>query len=253
VRRIAVFCVSLLLVWSAAALGQSAVTSRPTNLRGDPSTRHAAIRLLDAGQPLTLLSSQKRNGYLHVETSDSTKGWAWARNIRIDTAAAAVPPHADSGALNSVTPGTAVPGTNSLAGCGDGLWQHVYHPYRLLVMNSCVTVSGTIVDASNGRYADGVKHEADGDTHGWLRLDPQFAKLLNNGNMTQEGGNLVFEIVCHYAATQADARPACSAFGDHTAIPAVGSHVAITGTFVQDTNHQRWNEIHPVSRISVIP
>jgi hypothetical protein len=26
----------------------------------------------------------------------------------------------------------------------------------------------------------------------------------------------------------------------------------MTGTFVQDTNHQRWNEIHPVSRIVVI-
>ncbi len=36
-------------------------------------------------------------------------------------------------------------------------------------------------------------------------------------------------------------------------IPPVGSHVAITGTFVQDTNHQRWKEIHPVSRIVVIP
>jgi hypothetical protein len=197
------------------------------------------------------LSSARRNGYYHVETSDSTKGWVLARNVRIDTTIVANP-QPDSVGLSSVTIGPPNPGSNSLAGCGDALWQHVYHPYRLLVMNECVTVSGTIVDATNGRNSDGVRHEADGDTHGWLRPDPQFANLLNNGNTTAENGNLVFEIVCHYPVTQADAKPACSTFGDQTAIPPVGSHVAITGTFVQDTNHQRWNEIHPVSRIVVI-
>jgi fatty acid desaturase len=65
--------------------------------------------------------------------------------------------------------------------------------------------------------------------------------------------NMVFEIVCHYEVTQTDAKPACSAFGDHTVIPRVGTHVRITGAFVQDNNHARWNEIHPVSRILVIP
>ena len=38
---------------------------------------------------------------------------------------------------------------------------------------------------------------------------------------------------------------------DHTKIPSVGTHVVITGTFVQDTNHSKWNEIHPVSSIKV--
>jgi Bacterial SH3 domain len=253
VRRVTFLYVSLFYLWSAALFGQTAVTTHSTNLRRDPSTQHARIRLLAANERLSLLSSQLRNGYYHVETSNSTKGWVWARNVRIDTTAVANPPQPDSLALNPVIIGPPVAGSNSLAGCGDGLWQHVYHPNRLLVMNECVTVSGTIVDASNGRYNDGVKHEADGDTHGWLRLDPQFSNLLNNGNMTPEHGNLVFEIVCHYQVTQADARPACSTFGDHTVIPPAGSHVRMSGTFVQDTNHQRWNEIHPVSRIVVIP
>jgi hypothetical protein len=251
VRRATFSCAFLIFVWSASLLGQSGITLRSTNLRRDASTSHQPIRLLQAGQQLTLLSPQKRNGYYHVETSDSTKGWAWAHNLRIDSAVAVVP-HTDSAALSAVTIGPPVPGSNSLAGCGDGLWQHVYHPYRLLVMNECVTVSGTIVDDTNGRNSDGVRHEADGDTHGWLRLDPQFANLLDNGNKSAENGDLVFEIVCHYHVTQADAKPACSTFGDHIVIPPVGSHVAITGTFVQDTNHQRWNEIHPVSRIVVI-
>jgi len=252
VRRVAVFYVFLLLVWSAAVSGQSAATSRSTNLRRDPSTRHARIRLLSANEQLTLLSSARRNGYYNVETSDSTKGWVFARNVRVDTAAAAVP-QPDGTALNAVTIGPPVPGTSTLAGCRDGRWQHVYHPYRLLVMNECVTVSGTIVDATNGRQQDGVRHEADGDTHGWLQLDPQFANLLNDGNRSAQSGNLVFEIVCHYSVTQTDAKPACSAFGDRTAIPPVGSHVRMRGAFVQDTNHARWNEIHPVSSIVVIP
>jgi uncharacterized protein YgiM (DUF1202 family) len=251
-RRVTFLCASLFTIWSAALFGQTAVTTRSTNLRRDPSTQRARIRQLEANEQLSLLSSQLRNGYYHVETRDSTKGWVWARNVRTDTTTAANR-QPDNLALSAVAIGPPVPGSNSLAGCGDGLWQHVYHPYRLLVMNECVTVSGTIVDATKGRNSDGVRHEADGDTHGWLQLDPQFANLLNSGNTSAENGNLVFEIVCHYRVTQADAVPACSAFGDHTAIPPVGTHVRITGAFVQDNNHAKWNEIHPVSRIVVIP
>ena len=59
----------------------------------------------------------------------------------------------------------------------------------------------------------------------------------------------MFEIVCHYKVTQADAKPACAGFKDHATIPSVGTHVAITGTLVQEKNHKKWNEIHPVSRI----
>jgi hypothetical protein len=119
-------------------------------------------------------------------------------------------------------------------------------------MNECVRVRGVIVDATNGRTADGARHEADGDTHGWLKPDPEFANMLNQGNDTAESGNLVFEIVCHYRVTQADAKPACIGFKDPTAIPPIGTHVEITGAFVQDNNHARWNEMHPVSKIVIL-
>ena len=77
----------------------------------------------------------------------------------------------------------------------------------------------------------------------------QFANLINAGNTSNEDGNLVFEIVCHYTVSQADAKPSCLGFRDHTVIPPIGSHVAITGTLVKEKNHAHWNEIHPVSRI----
>jgi len=127
-------------------------------------------------------------------------------------------------------------------------------PGDLVSRQDCVTITGIIVDATatqSHHQADGVRHEGDGDTHGWLKVDPQFANLINAGNSSDEGGNLVFEIVCHYTVSQADAKPACAGYSDHTVIPAVGAHVAVTGTFVQEKNHAKWNEIHPVSSIAI--
>ena len=108
------------------------------------------------------------------------------------------------------------------------------------------------MDATAGKQTDGVRHEADGDTHGWLKLDPEFENLLNAGNTSAEGGNLVFEIVCKFPVTQADAMPACQAYQATVKIPPPGSHVRVVGTYVQDTNHAQWMEIHPVTSITVI-
>ena len=140
------------------------------------------------------------------------------------------------------------------AQCDDSLWDHVYHSQRLIVKQQCIFVTGTIVDATNGRKPDGVRREADGDTHGWLNVDPEFKNLLNAGNMSDEGGNLVFEIVCKFHVTQADAKVACpQTYHSPVQIPPVGSHVRIVRTYVQDTNHAKWMEIHPVTSITVIP
>jgi len=104
----------------------------------------------------------------------------------------------------TTTLGARVPGSASMVGCGDGLWAHVYNPTRLLVQQDCVTITGTIVDATatqSHHQADGTRHEPDGDTHGWLQVDAAFANLINAGNQSQMGGNLVFEIVCHFSVT----------------------------------------------------
>lgn len=137
--------------------------------------------------------------------------------------------------------------------CDPHLWGHVYHPERLVPVETCVTVTGTIVDATNGRRKDGLRHEADGDCHGWARLDAPAAKFLNDGNRRSEGGNLVFEVICAFPVTQEDARAACRGCTSSIIIPAPGSHVAITGTLVRETKHDKWMEIHPVSKIEVLP
>lgn len=136
--------------------------------------------------------------------------------------------------------------------CKDSLWRHVYHPDRLQVHKMCASVTGTIVDATRGKRKQGVRREADGDCHGWLKLDPGQEQYLNAGNLSDEDGNLVFEIVCMFPVTQKDAVSACRKYKNKIVLPPVGSHVRMTGSWVQDDNHARWNEIHPVSSIELL-
>jgi len=233
------------LLWWTAASGQTVTVVHTVNLRPDPSSEYVSIRLLAPSEPpLTLLEPGPESGYYHVRTGAGEEGYVWGRYVRVSAA-----PSAPAAPIPS---GPGVPGSASMVGCGDSLWQHVYHPSRLLVQEDCITVTGVLVDATAGQahhQPDGVRHEPDGDTHGWLEVDSQFVSLISAGNRSDEAGNLVFEIVCHYSVTQRDAKPACAGFTDHTTIPPVGTHVAITGTFVQEKNHKQWNEIHPVSRI----
>ena len=137
--------------------------------------------------------------------------------------------------------------------CDHAIWKHVYNPERLIVKRICVTLTGTIVDATHGKRKDGVRKEADGDSHGWLRLDPGQEQYINAGNTKAEEGNLVFEIVCIFPVTQADAKAACKNWKSKIVLPPLGAHVRMTGSWVQDTNHQKWLELHPVFSWEVIP
>ena len=250
----AVLAVILLTVCASSAGAQTATVSRNVNLRPEQSTVEPPIRLLTPSEPpLQLLDANLLDGYYHVKTASGEEGYVWAKNVKV-TAGAGTTPAGPPAPTTTINLGAGVPGSASMVGCGDGLWQHVYHPTRLTVRQDCLTVTGTIVDATAPlaqQRPDGVRKEPDGDTHGWLKVDPQYAALLNDGNNSDEGGNLVFELVCHFSVTQADAKPACVGFHDTTTIPPVGSHVAITGTFVTETNHAKWNELHPVSSIKV--
>lgn len=237
--RTALFTLVFLFV-SSPLLAQQATVKRSSILRSDSSSSSQALEHVKAGAIVTLVDEAAQNGYYHVTVADGQAGWVWARNV------------ATSGAQQ---PATGSPSTSDNSGqCDETLWDHVYNPQRLIVQQKCIVVTGTIVDATNGQHADGVRHEADGDTHGWLQVDSQFASLLNDGNKTHEGGNLVFEIVCKFPVTQADAVASCPAsYQSPVNIPPVGSHVRIVGSYVQDANHAKWMEIHPVTLIEVIP
>jgi len=232
--------VTLLNLWPVLVLAQEAATNRNANLRRDPSTASPALAVLQKGARVTLVDATEDSGFYHVRTENDEVGWVYAKLLTISPTPS-----------TASTESAAVPAAG--AGCDRTLWNHVYHPARLIVKNACVTATGTIVDATAGRRADGVRHEADGDTHGWLKVDPQFKDMLNAGNTSAEGGNLVFEIVCRFPVTQKDAKSACKGYSDQVQLPPVGSHVSVVGTFVQDTFHAQWNEIHPVTSISITP
>jgi len=141
-----------------------------------------------------------------------------------------------------------------IGGCDESLWKyHVYKPERLQVHQACVSVTGTIMDATHGKRSQGVRKEKDGDCHGWIRLDAGQEKYINAGNISDEESNLVYEIVCMFPVTQTDAKSACAGYKNKIILPPVGRHVKMTGSWVMDDNHQHWNELHPVSSIEVIP
>ena len=221
---------------SACIWAQEATAKRSLVVRRDPSRSSPIVEHLAQGDRLTLLQTSTDNGYSQVKTEQDVIGWVLASGITISQ-----PP---------VTPPTPPPQPPASGQCDDTLWGHVYHSTRLIVHQTCISVTGTIVDATNGKQPDGVRHEPDGDTHGWLKLDSQYQNLVNAGNKSNEGGNLVFEIVCKYPVTQADAKAACSNYQNKVTIPAVGSHVRIVGVYVQDTFHAQWMEIHPVTSIA---
>jgi hypothetical protein len=239
-RRIS-FGILFLLACPLAIRAQNATTNRSAILRRDPTTTSPVIAHLPQGARLTLVDINPDSGFYHVRTEEDQVGWITSAALTISKAPLALPP----------APPTAAPPVDTT--CDPTLQAHVYHPTRLIVKQQCTAVTGTIVDATAGKEHDGVRHEQDGDTHGWLKLDPQFQNLVNAGNISDEGGNLVFEIVCKFPVTQADAKAACQGYTNKVTLPPVGSHVRIVGAYVQDTFHAQWMEIHPVSSITVIP
>ena len=239
-RRISI-CLLFLLVCPLSVRAQQATINRNVILRRDPSTASPALEHLPKGARVTLVDQNPDSGFYHVRTEDDQVGWVFSRALTISQA----PP--------TPAPPTPTPTPPVDTNCDATLQSHVYHPARLIVKQQCIAVTGTFVDATAGKKPDGVRHEKDGDTHGWLKLDSEFQNLVNAGNISAEGGNLVFEIVCKYPVTQTDAKAACQGFTDHVTLPPVGSHVRIVGTYVQDTFHAQWMEIHPVTSITVIP
>jgi hypothetical protein len=125
--------------------------------------------------------------------------------------------------------------------CDPSLWNHVHEPERLLVKETCRTVTGTKVNHHLSR---------DGDVVMQVAVDPEFQSMLNTGNRQSLEGRLQVEAVCQ-APVLDFAEAACEGFTGKVLIPPDGSRVQITGTVVHDFNHG-WIEIHPVSVLTVL-
>src|SRR5207249_3737010 len=135
---------------------------------------------------------------------------------------------------------TAAPQVPASTECDKSLWDHIYHPNRLQIVQDCITVTGTIEKSIS---------ERDGDYHIRVKLDSQYSNLVNSVNDEKQHGDLVVEPICQHKVTQADAVSACENFKNHIDIPPVGTHVKITGSYVLDLQHGGWAEIHPVSNL----
>src|SRR6185295_12186778 len=73
-----------LLLLSSSGFGQTAVVLQSTNLRRDPSTGQAPIRLLQPQEQLQVLSLTPTNSYYNVATQQNEQGWVLGQSIEID-------------------------------------------------------------------------------------------------------------------------------------------------------------------------
>jgi hypothetical protein len=146
-----------------------------------------------------------------------------------------------SGSSTSAFSGSTNFTTTSGTACDTSLWGHIYNRTRLVVNQACITITGTVANKIN---------EADGDIHIRVTVDAAYSYMINSSNVSGQHGDLVVEPVCTHTVTQSDAIASCVGFSNSVYIPNVGEHVAATGAYVTDNNHG-WNEIHPVTSITI--
>lgn len=127
-------------------------------------------------------------------------------------------------------------------GCDPALWKYVYNPTRLKVLVQCKTVTGVITESNA---------DDDGDQHMLLKLDKGQNGLLTERNIKKKQGCLVIEAVCANKVKLKKVGTTCNGYINRVQIPAVGAHVRVTGSLVDDT-HNGWNEIHPITKIEII-
>ena len=129
-------------------------------------------------------------------------------------------------------------GTSS---CDATLWNYVYRPERLEIIEPCKTVEGVIVKVSR---------QADGDLH--IQLNVEDKSLLNEWNFSGQRGMLVLEPICQEEPTQRNAIVPCRNYAGPYFVVSKGMRVRVTGPYVLDREH-RWMEIHPVTSIVELP
>jgi hypothetical protein len=85
--------------------------------------------------------------------------------------------------------------------CDKSLWQHVFLPTRLHIVNSCISTTGVIKN---------IHVENDGDFH--IKLLADNSSLINQANFKFENGDLVLEAICQNAVSRSEVGSACDNF-----------------------------------------
>ena len=157
--------------------------------------------------------------------------------------------------------------------CDTFYWNHTYANERLKIYDSCVTITATMsaIFIPPCYICPSVPGTGDGDYHIYIYPDSQYVWMNTYRDTAYsklcEGSDssaylvcptcLNVEEVCHGDIT--DTGPdgtvensACANFTDTLYVPNQGEHIMVTGPFIYDTVHC-WNEIHPVSKMAVIP
>jgi hypothetical protein len=161
------------------------------------------------------------------------------------------------------TPISTIITTADMTNCDESLWNHVWYPARLQVIERCRAVTGIV---------ENISIRGDGDEHIGIKLDPEYTNLVNQKNIDEQYGDLVIETICKnpirqmdefIACTKEDTEDseghikvigacvlssiACNGFKQDFEVYA-GEHIKVTGAYVLDTEHG-WNEIHPITSI----
>lgn len=125
----------------------------------------------------------------------------------------------------------------NLAGEGT-IHNGVWGPQRLRVIDTCVTLSGTVVGIAP-QYGPSNDNDFGID----IRLNAQYAKYLSVGSIVVGGGLMHVEVVpsqqTSLAGVLASLKP--------------GDRVIVTGSLVLDTDHGYGAEIHPAWSIIAAP
>jgi len=103
-----------------------------------------------------------------------------------------------------------------------GALEGVFNPQRLRVISVCQVGSGLVKS---------VNLQADGDWRIDVGLSPQYARLLDVGNLNLQNGWLVLELIPRDQAS--------------VSVPLVGKQITFVGPLVYDTENY-WNAIYPV-------
>jgi len=107
--------------------------------------------------------------------------------------------------------------------CGTGQpLAGAYNPLRFRVLSNCEVASGIV---------ESVTDQDGGGQRIYVRLDAQYANLLNVGNSNYKNSLLLLELNPSYQP--------------NVTIPSVGQHVTFVGQLVYDTENH-WNAIYPV-------